>query len=593
MPTNNVQEFITNARAHGYSDAQINAWLEKNGYGSQAPADVQRAGAAEQATADVRTQEATANQKTAGESTISKVAGGAADVVNATLGAAQAGLEKTGIPQIVGDVVGTAGETIGTGIGAVAGLPAIIKGKTNLSGYLDRAQQTGEATRNFGSSVGQQGPLGAILGGAGRVVQGALTLPSAYATYRAAKSGNVPEALLQGSLTAASIIGMRGNRAALPGAMERRTVNPLTRSAVTSAIDEGATAATVKNEAAGYVKAAQKYAENPARDPSPFMVASKKAEEVLTNIDDELKTLGEQKKTALQMGGDRVVKGVDEVKRDFKRKLSEDMGLEFGRFKESSTLKAREQGGGSVTDADRAFLENVWKDLAELDNKNVPARVVDQKVDKLQALIYERKKTATLSPDVAALIEQTVGTLNGKLKTTLADTKFPSVNDRMSTLIGARKDFEKIAGKEGVKGEAFMRGIIGNEQKKALANELKNITGVDLVREASLAKFASDMYGMKDVSGLFEAVSRGKESLAARSIQALVQNRVAYAIGKLLGADPLTVLSQIADDAELGADLVSPAAAGTAPVVAKDMRDQAKAAKIKQREAEIMRGKGL
>jgi hypothetical protein len=97
-----------------------------------------------------------------------------------------------GVGEMVGNAVGAAGRSIGGLVGEIGNpIANAFQGKPLLQNQLQAINDTAEATGQFGQQIGEAGAVQAPLGGAGKIIRGAMAVPPMMNVVNDVKSGNV------------------------------------------------------------------------------------------------------------------------------------------------------------------------------------------------------------------------------------------------------------------------------------------------------------------------------------------------------------------------------------------------------------------
>jgi hypothetical protein len=227
-----------------------------------------------------------------------------------------------------------------------------------------------------------------------------------------------------------------------------------------------------------YVQLATKATEN-NKNVTPLEFVGRRAEHALETIQTQLKTIGQAKQELMGPGRVSVTPIDGTIVKTFGQKLAS--------FRNSLT----------GTGGDTSLISSVQSELKKL-GETPSAGQVDKFVDFVQDKIYTAGRDLTVpvtNKTTAALRSFTEG-LNTGLKEQLP-SKYKELNDAYSKLIGVRNELNTKLGKEGEKGGALMKRVFSpsDANTKELFAKVHELTGVDLVNEATLARYVMDVMG--------------------------------------------------------------------------------------------------
>jgi len=277
--------------------------------------------------------------------------------------------------------------------------------------------------------------------------------------------------------------------------------------------------------------------QNPG-EPSPLEFAGKRAEEVLTQLNDKLTRYGKMKKAETEKVKDIVVKGVPELRDKLMASLKERIGAEV---KDGEFVPAAGRSIAVSDPADLKLIDIIEKRLGSLGD-NPTFQQVDDTVDFLQDMLYKKKSNLAIpiSGKVEGIMKQITGELNAKLRDS-GGKLYRKANQRLSGIIDVRDNLNKALGTEGSKGGSLMKRVFSPTDggTKALFREIKRITGIDLNEEATLAKFAMEKSGDARQANLLEQLELIKGSLVASKGSFLVDaiKNIAQRAGKTVVGD--------------------------------------------------------
>ena len=166
---------------------------------------------------------------------------------------------------------------------------------------------------------------------------------------------------------------------------------------------------------------------------------------------------------------------------------------------------------------------------------------VDDFVDWSQSQLYKQSKTVSkyevASEPVVRELRSIEGELNTRLKTAVG-SGYGEVNARVSRLIELQDELSRALGADARKGGGLMKRLFSSTggDVRRVFQEIQNETGVDLVKEATLAKFA--MEGVGDV----------RQASLLKQLDVLSQEAAQFDLTK-----PLSLVKFIRERADLDA----------------------------------------
>ena len=176
-------------------------------------------------------------------------------------------------------------------------------------------------------------------------------------------------------------------------------------------------------------------------------------------------------------------------------------------------------------------LEYVRKGEHLSQKNGVDVYKVDKFIDFVQDRIYTGKRDLTIpiTNDVQQTLRPITGELNEALKNKLPES-YRNLNDRYSELVDTRNELNLKLGVEGEKGGALMKRVFSpsDANTKKLFADILDETGIDLVNEATLARYVMDVLGDARQKSMLEQlnISIGKPtagSLTTRLIDYLIE----------------------------------------------------------------------
>jgi hypothetical protein len=364
-------------------------------------------------------------------------------IVEALPGGAREALEGAG------EIAGKGMKSLTDAIASIPGLSEIIIKHPKVAKAIEEAAGTGSALGEIAGDI-----LGAEGGGA-----------AGRAAGRAVKEGAEAIADLSPSKALNSMLTDDGIKKA------RLAITDLDPQAETILKQ------TTLPEFEKYHEAAVKAAADP-RQPSPLELAGKRAQEALDQVQRKLSNLGSEKRVVIGKAANGL-KPVGNIAVKFRQELGKAID------------------GGVAVQGDATLMNRLLEGAQRL-GPNPSAEQVDHFIDSAQELIYTAGRDLTVPVTTAgtARVRALVGQLNDALKAQLPQS-YRTLNTKYHDLIGTRDELNTKLGKEGERGGALMKRVFSpsDANTKALFETIKKITGIDLVKEATLARFTMETAG--------------------------------------------------------------------------------------------------
>lgn len=383
-------------------------------------------------------------------STILQTAGQAAGLATDVAGGAIAAVT----PQPIKDVVSGTAQVVGQGFGAIDQIAKTIDPKSQniMESYSAWKQAHPEAAGNLEASVniGSLLPVGKIVGKAGEVVSDMASI--------------VPK-LASGAIESPRIATAVKNAA--KGVLFKETPAP-----VATALKE-----TQTNSFKNYVQLA-KDATQSNKAPTPLEFAGSRATEALKTIDQQLKAINIQKSALL----------------DKPKWANHQVGDVASSF---ATGLEKRLSSTKLVAGDEALVTKVQEEVAKL-GSNPTAKQVDKFIDYAQKLIYSSNRDLTLpvTGEGEGILRPLIGQMNSALKKRLP-TSYTNLNASASQLYDVIGELNTKLGKDSERAGALMKRVFSpsDANTKALFEKVNKLTGIDLVNEATVAKYAMELFG--------------------------------------------------------------------------------------------------
>jgi len=214
------------------------------------------------------------------------------------------------------------------------------------------------------------------------------------------------------------------------------------------------------------------------KNPTPLEYAGTRAQEALDTIQRKLSNIGETKSQVLErnvVGNKPVGNIVVKFRQELKNALADKTALE----------------------GDSKLLNSLMNKAKQLGN-NPTASQVDKFIDTVQDLIFTSKKNLTvpITDSTTAQLRTITRNLNESLKSQLPES-YRNLNSKYSDLIDTRNELNLKLGAEGEKGGSLMKRVFSpsDANTKKLFADVKDITGIDLIDEATIARYVMEVTG--------------------------------------------------------------------------------------------------
>jgi len=265
-----------------------------------------------------------------------------------------------------------------------------------------------------------------------------------------------------------------------------------------------------------YFQQAQAAKVNPAKS-TPLEIAGAKAESAFDAIDEARKKAIQGKKAILAESGNTRIAGnqINEVMSEGITKLGEKYGVQISANGAVSPIKGRTM---TLDSTDVKLMNQYFSKLNSL-GVSPTLRQVDDFVDWAQGQLYKQSKTMSkleaASDPLVRDLQGVTGNLNGRLKTSVGNG-YGDVNARVAGLIDLQDELSRALGADARRGGGLMKTLFsptGGNTKKIFA-DIQKETGVDLFKEATLAKYAMETVGDVRQASLLKQLDVATQSAA-------------------------------------------------------------------------------
>lgn len=243
---------------------------------------------------------------------------------------------------------------------------------------------------------------------------------------------------------------------------------------------------------------------------TPLEMAGEQGQVALSKIQSEMRAVG-AKKGALteKLAGTPIGGEATKILSNFKN----DIYSKFGGMITKDGIKQAPQRILKITDpADRKLVETTLSTFERV-LKNPTFKNLDDMVDTIQGELYKRKglTAVPVNSQVESALKGVIKNANDYLKK-IGGKEYTQVNISYANRRQVFDLLNKALGQEGNKGASLMKQLFspsGTASRK-LFKAVKDMTGIDLVEEATLAKFVMENIGDVRQASLLEQVLKGQ-----------------------------------------------------------------------------------
>lgn len=508
--------------------------------------------------------------------------GGTAENINA----AYEGYKELPVVKQVTNAFGEGMRGVGKVVGGATGGIAqagynVLTGRPLTEGVVEQAKKSAEETGNFGFTIGKEGSAAAPLGAAGRIPNALMAGAQIYEGGESLANAETPEDYVNaGVQLGTGIIGAKGAKTGKGKIFNPEVTKPI-KSAIVEKIPQskyvvkpvesivkpsiektknlvnktGEKVGDAISPIEGNVKteltktsipkeqrmeAYNRYidqAEQAKIDNSkatPLELAGSRGEDALGKLKEQLNAAGQKKEAVLQEHGEKVVI-IQPSFQKFGEMLEKRLGTTIDKNNNFIDAKGRKS---LVTNSvsDKKLVTKVFDTLRDLGTKPTLQEVNDA-IDSIQGELYKGKTVGVepISGKTEAVVKEVVSDLNNRAKDVGGDA-YKQANAEYSTKREIYDTLNKALGVEGNRGAALMKQLFSpsGTMPRKLFTAIKEATGIDLVNEATLAKFAMESVGDMRQASLLNEVLRGNVPLSKSGV---VGKAIEYGVNKL--QDPI------------------------------------------------------
>lgn len=302
------------------------------------------------------------------------------------------------------------------------------------------------------------------------------------------------------------------------------------------------------------------------------LVASK-LNEAADAITQKLKTAGQAVGDAIKQNGAKLIGPnsetgngfTDDILSNFNKKLEDTFGHEIT-YNPEGNIKLTIDGENiasqpnneprlvplpdrsrTIIPSDQNRILAIHKQIVDLADNPSVAKASDV-VHNLDDLIdYSKVDQVGINHDpLQGIIRSTRGEINGAIRTT--SPEIAMANDRFSQLKDIENEIGEKAGNDLQRSALVMRRVFSGDQSGKsleLLNNIKNETGIDLVKHSALAKFATDNFGDASSRSLLQQELNQGGSMLGGFKRALI-TPIKNTVGKVLIPDTQNAAMKIA-----------------------------------------------
>lgn len=231
---------------------------------------------------------------------------------------------------------------------------------------------------------------------------------------------------------------------------------------------------------------------------TPLEIVGKRAEEAFDLNKVAINKAATAKKRILEEAGDKAIEAgkLSEIKTSSLNQIGEKFGVDVSDLEDIKQLQGR---FSQLDAADEKLLVQFFERLDSLGDTPT-LREIDDFVDWSQSQLYKQSKSLSklevANDAMVAELKQITGKINGALKEGVGNG-YAEVNGRISNLLNLQDEISRALGADARKGAGFVKRLFsptgGNTRE--IFEQIKKETGIDLTKEATLAKFAMENVG--------------------------------------------------------------------------------------------------
>lgn len=231
---------------------------------------------------------------------------------------------------------------------------------------------------------------------------------------------------------------------------------------------------------------------------TPFEIVGQRAEEAYDLNKVAINKAAAAKKKILEEAGDKTIEAgkLDTIKTSSLKQIGEKFGVDASDLEDIKQLEGR---FSQLDPADEKLLVEFFTKLDSLGDTPT-LKQIDDFVDWSQSQLYKQSKSLSklevANDAMVAELKQITGQINGALKQGVGNG-YAEVNARIANLLNLQDEISRALGADARKGAGFVKRLFsptgGNTRE--IFEQIKKETGIDLTKEATLAKFAMENVG--------------------------------------------------------------------------------------------------
>lgn len=247
------------------------------------------------------------------------------------------------------------------------------------------------------------------------------------------------------------------------------------------------------------------------RAPSPLNLAADQLDTAAEKISQATKAAGVAVGEAKKAVGNQTLGDITPVLENFTKQVEDKYGLALTVGKDGSMTPISIPGRSvDISPTERSRIVEVAKKLFKL--RGAPLSVASDEASNISKLIdYSKKDLYGNSNDpLEGLLKSTDGQIRQIINQT--SPEMAQANANFSGLRGLENEISGMAGKNLQKGELLMKRVFSGDKSgdiQDLFGKIKQITGIDLVNHAVLAKHAVESFGDSSQRSLLDQAIEG------------------------------------------------------------------------------------
>ena len=287
------------------------------------------------------------------------------------------------------------------------------------------------------------------------------------------------------------------------------------------------------------------------RAPSPLTLAADQVDNAANQIDTQVAQLGKNVGDAKSALSQVPIGDIKPTIYNFKNDVLDRFGIDLGYDNQGNPIASRvAERISPLTPADENRILSVWQSLNGAQGQS--ARTASDVVSLLDnAINYSRGEGQGFSP-VEGLLSSARQDINGQLRAVSPD--LASANDAFSSAKQLQSEINKMAGGQNQRGELLLKRIFSGDKSGDVQNlfeKIQQATGIDLVKHAALARYATEAFGNPIDKSLLQQMASGAQDLQSGGILPLLF-KGAKGIAQRTFASPQNVASSLIANAGPG-----------------------------------------